>query len=140
MIMTISVANPFSSVASRIQLQLDTIVQLHLHFWEDPMRTIGVDVSHWEGIIDWREASKWVPFAYFKCTDGQSMFDNTFVINRSGCRAAGMPWAPFHYWQSTHDPEEQAVYFVSKVGDHTGRYIVASRANPIQRPAARPLP
>ncbi len=88
------------------------------------MRTHGVDVSHWEGIIDWREASHWVPFAYFKCTDGQSMYDNTFVINKAGCRAAGIPFAPYLYWQPTHDPEEQAIYFVSKVGDHTGRYIV----------------
>jgi lysozyme len=88
------------------------------------VRVQGCDVSHWEGIIDWRVAARWVPFAYFKCTDGQSMFDNTYQINKAGCQAAGIPFAPYHYWQPTHDPEEQAIYFVTKVGDHAGRYIV----------------
>jgi GH25 family lysozyme M1 (1,4-beta-N-acetylmuramidase) len=87
------------------------------------MRTIGVDVSHWEGVIDWSEAVKWVPFAYFKCTDGVSLFDNTYLPNKNGCLAVGMPYAPYHYFEPDVDPETQAATFVAKAGDHHGRYI-----------------
>jgi lysozyme len=87
------------------------------------MRTIGVDVSHWEGVIDWSEAAKWVPFAYFKCTDGVSLLDNTYLPNKKGCLAAGMPFAPYHYFEPDVDPEAQAQTFVTKAGDHQGKYI-----------------
>lgn len=88
------------------------------------MRTHGVDVSHWEGVIDWSEAAKWVPFAYFKCTDGVGLFDNTYLPNQRGCQAAGLPYAPYHYFQPGEDPEAQAILFVNKAGaDHKGPYI-----------------
>lgn len=87
------------------------------------MRTHGVDVSHWEGTIDWVEASNWVPFAYFKCTDGINLLDNTYLPNKKGCQAAGLPFAPYHYFEPEHDSISQAEIFVKKAGDHTGRYI-----------------
>ncbi len=87
------------------------------------MRTQGVDVSHWEGEINWDEAAHWIPFAYFKCTDGLSLFDNTYLHNKQGCQAHGVPHAPYHYFQPDRDPEAQAAFFVNKVGDHQGKYI-----------------
>jgi lysozyme len=82
-----------------------------------------VDVSHWEGAIDWTEASKWVPFAYFKCTDGIGLFDNTYLPNKQGCQAAGMPWAPYHYFEPADNPVAQAEEFVTKAGEHVEQYI-----------------
>ncbi len=87
------------------------------------MRTHGVDVSHWEGAIDWTVASKWVPFAYFKCTDGIGLFDNTYLPNMRGCQAAGLPYAPYHYFEPSVDPIKQAQLFVQRAGDVHGRYI-----------------
>ncbi len=87
------------------------------------MKTHGVDVSHWEGKIDWDEAAHWIPFAYFKCTDGLSLFDNTYLPNKNGCQAAGLPFAPYHYFQPDRDPVRQAQFFVEKAGDHQGPYI-----------------
>jgi GH25 family lysozyme M1 (1,4-beta-N-acetylmuramidase) len=87
------------------------------------VKTLGCDVSHWEEVIDWKVASKWVPFAYFKCTDGTGLFDNTYLPNKHGCQAAGMPFAPYHYYEPADDPEVQALAFVQKAGDHAGKYI-----------------
>jgi lysozyme len=88
------------------------------------MRIFGIDVSHWEGIIDWKQAAPFIPFVYFKCTDGQTMFDNTFVINHLGCQAAGVPHAPYHYFQPNADPTLQANHFIDKAGLDFKRYIV----------------
>jgi lysozyme len=87
------------------------------------VRTHGIDISHWEGMIDWNEAAKWVPFAYFKCTDGISLFDNTYQANKKGCTVAGLPHAPYHYFEPADDPAAQATFFVQKAGEHSGAYI-----------------
>jgi lysozyme len=87
------------------------------------MRTFGVDVSHWEGIIDWKLAAPFIPFAYFKCTDGLTMFDNTFAANHLGCQANGVPHAPYHYFQPYIDPILQANHFIDKAGLDFKRYI-----------------
>jgi lysozyme len=88
------------------------------------MKTLGVDVSHWEGNIDWLEASHWIPFAYYKCTDGIQYVDTSFVANKQGCSAAGIPHAPYHYYQQALDAFPQADHFVSTAGDGYHRLIV----------------
>jgi len=88
------------------------------------MRTFGVDVSHWEGAIDWSVASQWIPFVYYKCTDGTNYIDVTFLANKTGCQQAGLPHAPYHYFQPTLDPISQADHFIKTAGDGYHRYIV----------------
>jgi GH25 family lysozyme M1 (1,4-beta-N-acetylmuramidase) len=88
------------------------------------MLTFGVDVSHWEGAIDWSVASQWIPFAYYKCTDGETKTDITFMANKMGCTNAGIPHAPYHYFQPTLDPIKQADHFIKVAGDGYHRYIV----------------
>ncbi len=88
------------------------------------MKTLGVDVSHWEGTIDWITASHWIPFAWYKCTDGVSGIDNTFAQNKAGCQQTGMPHAPYHYYQPGQDPLAQANHFITTAGRDYFRYIV----------------
>ena len=88
------------------------------------MRVLGCDVSHWEGAIDWDTASLWIPFAYFKCSDGISFFDPQFEHNKVGCEARGLPHAPYHYFQPDLDPVRQAEWFLKKAGVQYQRYIV----------------
>lgn len=88
------------------------------------MRIIGVDVSHWEGSIDWQEASHFVPWCYFKCTDGVGGVDYTFDLNRKGCQQNGIPHAPYHYYQPGQDPATQADHFIAVAGKDFKRYIV----------------
>jgi lysozyme len=88
------------------------------------MKIIGADVSHWEGAIDWQQAARWIPFVYFKCTDGIAYIDNTYELNRAGCAAAGMPHAPYHYYQPELDPIAQADHFIQAAGKDFKVYMV----------------
>ena len=88
------------------------------------MRTFGVDVSHWEGYIDWKTAARWIPFVYYKATDGIGHVDNTFTYNRDQCNLLGIPHAPYHYYQTERDPVAQANWFIETVGTQYKRYIL----------------
>ncbi len=88
------------------------------------MRTIGIDVSHWEGLIDWQSVSRAVGFAYFKCTDGWSYVDPTFEANKAGCDQTGLAHAPYHFYQPTTDPASQAKHFISTAGKTFKKYVV----------------
>jgi lysozyme len=88
------------------------------------MRTLGVDVSHWEGNIEWQAALRNISFAYYKCTDGIRFVDSQFRNNRQGCAAAGLAHAPYHYYQPALDPTVQAEHFIQTAGKDYPRYIV----------------
>jgi GH25 family lysozyme M1 (1,4-beta-N-acetylmuramidase) len=88
------------------------------------MRTLGIDVSHWEGHLDWPTVSQVVGFAYFKCTDGTYYVDPTFEANKLGCELAGLPHAPYHYFSPSEDPIAQANHFIDVAGRAFKRYIV----------------
>ena len=87
------------------------------------MRTLGVDVSHWEGVIDWELAYQWMPFVYFKATEGLYAVDSQFYNNKAGCDKFGIPSAPYHYWHAEYDPIIQANHFIATAGKYP-RYIV----------------
>lgn len=88
------------------------------------MRTFGVDVSHWEGSINWQVAAPAIGFAYFKCTDGVRFVDTRFRENQHGCTAAGIPHAPYHFFQPSLDPVTQADHFIAVAGKRCPRYIL----------------
>jgi lysozyme len=101
------------------------------------MLTHGCDVSHWEGLIDWVEAARWLPFVYYKCTDGAKGIDNTFKRNKEGCQASGMAHATYHYFQPEQDPVMQADHYVDTAGEGYGRYIVDFEQRPVRAGASR---
>lgn len=88
------------------------------------MRTLGVDVSHWEGEINWQLAAPTIGFAYYKCTDGVRFVDSQFSHNQQGCIDAGLAHAPYHYYQPMLDPRAQAEHFIKTAGNSYKKYIV----------------
>ncbi|HMK90521.1 MAG TPA: GH25 family lysozyme [Methylocystis sp.] len=61
----------------------------------------GVDVSKYQGDIDWRAVKdSGVAFAFIKASEGADNIDRKFVANWEGARAAGVPRGPYHfvYW------------------------------------------
>lgn len=97
------------------------------------MRTIGIDVSHWEGVIAWGVIKQYIGWAYYKCTDGLSYVDDTFVRNRLGCVQNNIPSAPYHWWYPDINQEQQARHFTSTApGFKT--YIVD-----VETPARQPM-
>jgi GH25 family lysozyme M1 (1,4-beta-N-acetylmuramidase) len=58
----------------------------------------GIDVSHWQGAIDWPavQASGKVDFAIVKATQGKVDKDPTYKTNASGAVSAGIPIGMYH--------------------------------------------
>ncbi|OGO26437.1 MAG: hypothetical protein A2136_05540 [Chloroflexi bacterium RBG_16_54_11] len=86
------------------------------------MRTIGADCSHWSGDIDWARDVLWLPFVYYKATDGMYWIDTRFGDNHDGCMEYGIPNAPYHWWQETQDPIVQADHFCDTLEDSGDGY------------------
>ncbi|HET6712813.1 MAG TPA: GH25 family lysozyme [Actinomycetota bacterium] len=84
----------------------------------------GIDVSHWQGTIDWqRVAEKGKRFAFLKATDGHDILDPTFFANRAGARANGLLVGAYHFARpdpSKGDAVEEARWFVSQADPRPG--------------------
>jgi lysozyme len=69
---------------------------------------LGVDVSHWQGVMDWRKANNaGVKFAFIKATEGLNWYDPQFSANVSGAREYEIPVGIYHYWRGLVAPELQ---------------------------------
>ncbi|MDR0268356.1 glycoside hydrolase family 25 protein [Paenibacillus sp.] len=56
----------------------------------------GIDVSHWQGDIDWgKVAASGISFAFIKAT--QNKIDPKFLSNVKGAKAAGLLVGAYHY-------------------------------------------
>ncbi|AZS14250.1 glycoside hydrolase family 25 protein [Paenibacillus lutimineralis] len=56
----------------------------------------GIDVSHWQGKIDWTKvAASGISFAFIKAT--QNSVDAKFIENARGAKAAGLMIGAYHY-------------------------------------------
>lgn len=76
----------------------------------------GLDVSHYQGTIDWEEVAKaGMAFVFIKATEGTSEVDPEFETNWSGAKAAGLLRGAYHFFQPSEDPQQQAEHFLSVV-------------------------
>ncbi|WP_199427166.1 GH25 family lysozyme [Thermaerobacillus caldiproteolyticus] len=81
----------------------------------------GIDVSHWQGNIDWKKvAGEGVKFAFIKATEGTGLIDDTFFENVNGANAAGIKTGAYHFarFGSVEEAKAEAKHFldiVSKV-------------------------
>lgn len=76
----------------------------------------GIDVSRWQGEIDWAAArDAGVGFAFIKATEGGDHVDPMFGANWRAARRAGVPAGAYHFWYHCRPPEEQARWFIRNV-------------------------
>jgi lysozyme len=78
----------------------------------------GIDVSHWQGDIDWRKvAADGVKFAFIKATEGTTYIDAKFLTNVSGANAAGIKTGAYHFarFGSVEEAKEEARHFLNVV-------------------------
>lgn len=62
--------------------------------------TIGIDVSHFNGVINWAQVAtdpKNIKFAYIKCSEGILTVDANFPSNAAGARLNGIVMGAYHY-------------------------------------------
>src|SRR2546423_8695762 len=58
----------------------------------------GIDVSNWQGSIDWLQvASDGYTFAFAKATEGTGFTDITYAVNRSGTQGLGVRIGAYHF-------------------------------------------
>lgn len=81
-------------------------------------QTRGLDVSHWQGSINWKSvASDGAKFAYVKATEGSSYRDPKFNANYTGSYKAGLIRGAYHYARpDTSSGKTQAKFFVAHGG------------------------
>jgi lysozyme len=76
----------------------------------------GIDVSHFQGVVDWRQvAQAGMSFAFAKATEGITYVDPQFATNWAGIQAAGLLRGAYHFFEANDDATAQAQHFLATV-------------------------
>ncbi len=79
--------------------------------------THGIDVSHYQGIINWKKVKEHdLGFVLVKATGGDNYTDPHFHSNWNGIRESGIIRGAYHFFYASDDPKKQARHFMSTVG------------------------
>ncbi len=97
----------FAALVLRGVLVLNTPSRADYPVW-------GVDVSHYQGEIDWEALrAQGVRFAFIKATEGSSHVDERFAQNADGASAAGVPAGAYHFFSFESPGQTQAENLLS---------------------------
>lgn len=91
----------------------------NINFFHDPRETYeiwGVDVSHYQGKIDWEKMKKnGIQFAFIKATEGSSSQDERFFENYRGAVKQNITIGAYHFFSFDSKAETQADNFINTV-------------------------
>ena len=94
----------------------------------------GIDVSHWQGSIDWNKVKNAkYEFAFIKCSEGISWVDPKFKQNQDQARKAGV-LCGFYHFANQNDPIKEAEWFMKSVGELQSGELLALDAETGQSP------
>lgn len=86
---------------------------------------VGIDVSKWQGRMDWGVAEPKIHFAYIKASQGRDVADPAFIENWLGAGVHGIPRGAYHYFvprrSPVNDPKLQASFFASQLDGDFGQ-------------------
>lgn len=96
------------------------------------MQKKGIDVSTWQGDIDWKKVkADGIEFAMLRSSFGkeniEKQTDNKFHKNYKNAKAAGVPVGAYHYSYATtvEDAKKEADFFLSIIKGYQFEYPVA---------------
>ena len=77
----------------------------------------GIDVSHYQGNIDWDAVVSGTPisYVYLKATEGASLVDDTYQRNLNEARRVGLSVGSYHFYRPNVDWKKQFDNMVSVV-------------------------
>ena len=80
----------------------------------------GIDISHWQGDIDWSNVyNAGYKFAFAKATGGTGFIDGEFEGNMIEGHNVGMLIGAYHFaYPEYNDPVDEAQFFVSVAGEY----------------------
>ena len=82
----------------------------------DGTTTMGIDVSKWQGTIDWNAVKNaGVRFAFIRVADGAGYYDPQFQTNWANAKAAGILRGAYQFFRADEDAVAQADLLISKV-------------------------
>jgi lysozyme len=74
-----------------------------------PQRVPGIDVSSYQGAVDWRQVrAAGMVFAFARFSDGLEIIDERFAENFAGMRRAGVVRGAYQVFRASADPVAQA--------------------------------
>lgn len=84
----------------------------------------GVDVSHYQGDIDWEKMSdENIDFVYIKATEGSSHVDEKFYVNWENIEKTDLYYGAYHFFSFDSAGKTQAQNYISTVGSLDGKLI-----------------
>jgi len=86
-----------------------------------PTYVQGIDVSHYQGEINWPEVyGAGYRFAFVKCSEGVGWEDPHFTANMENGRNAGLLIGAYHFARPDlgNNAADEAMYFISVAGDY----------------------
>ena len=69
-----------------------------------------MDVSHWNGDIDWTLVDPSIALVFVKATEGSSFVDPKFADNKAGVLESGRMMVPYHFFDAS-DVQAQIAHF-----------------------------
>jgi len=89
--------------------------------------TEGIDISHWQGTIDWtRVAAAGKRFAFMKASEDTDYVDPTYTTNRAQAKANGLHVGAYHFARpgtAAGDAVAEADHFVDTAAPASGELI-----------------
>lgn len=81
----------------------------------------GVDVSSYQGEIDWAVLSRQeIQFAFIKATEGSGFTDERFAFNFSEAQKTNLRVGAYHFFSYDSPGDAQADHFIQTVGNPEG--------------------
>lgn len=92
--------------------------KIHLNNPSDAQYPVkGIDVSSYQGEIDWEVLSKEnISFAYIKATEGSSFIDSNFAYNYEEANKTDLRVGAYHFFSFDSEGRTQADNYISVVG------------------------
>lgn len=83
-----------------------------------PNTVAGIDVSHYEPSVDWKQAlASGHRFAFAKATDGEGSVDSKFATHRANAKAASLIFGGYHFFRfSGLSPVQQGDLLLKATG------------------------
>lgn len=75
----------------------------------------GVDISHWDGFIDWEKLKLNVGFVFMKATEGTTFIDPMLNNYRNHANEHKIPYGFYHFFRPKKSGVEQAEHFIKTI-------------------------
>lgn len=75
----------------------------------------GIDISHHQEKINWKQVDKKYKFVIMKATEGKDFQDTDFFYNWTNARINGFTVGAYHFFSMLSSGADQADFYISKV-------------------------